>query len=78
MEKVLVECQLCLKRLSMNGNQTKLAYETFCCNCRSLYQRFYVQEKQRVFIQCTTDETVASERIHTVTIKQLRFLSYNR
>lgn len=43
MEKVLVECQLCLKRLLMNGNQTKLAYETFRCNCSSLYQRLYVQ-----------------------------------
>ena len=29
MEKVLVKSQLCLRRLSMNGNHAKLAYETF-------------------------------------------------
>ena len=43
MEKVSVKSQLCLRRLSMNGNQTKLAYETFRCSCRSLDQILCVQ-----------------------------------
>ena len=33
-----------------------------------------LKKKRRVF---TTNQTVASERIQTVTIEQLRFLSYN-
>ena len=41
MEKALVKNQLCLKRLLMNGKQTKLALETL--RCKSLDQRLFAQ-----------------------------------